>query len=173
MFNCTYFSFLFCYSLLCLRLRGDDQFHVVGPYLNLLEPSENQKISDVFMGCRKRPLAWNGLILYKINCMNEVSLPCFTVIQNSETFSGSILGPTLFLIYINNISDDVICNITTYDYNDDANLYLLCDQTSDLWQQTGIGFWTWIWSSRLCGLKQELACSFQCWKNSIGFVWLI
>ena len=95
MFNRTYFSFLFCYSLLCLWLRGANQFDVIGPYLNLLEASEKQKISDVFRGCRKRPLAWNRLILYKINCLNEVSLPCFTVIQNSETFSGSILGPTL------------------------------------------------------------------------------
>ena len=29
-----------------------------------------------------------------------------------------------------------------------------------------IGFWTWIWSTRHCGLGQEVACWFQCWKNS-------
>ena len=36
---------------------------------------------------------------------------------------------------------------------------------------TRIGFWNWIWSTRHCGLGQEVACWFQCWKNSTGFVW--
>ena len=46
---------------------------------------------------------------------------------------GSILGPTLFLLYINDLPDDVICNIAIY--TDDATLFCKCDQVSDLWQQ--------------------------------------
>ena len=46
---------------------------------------------------------------------------------------GSILGPTLFLLYINELSDDAICNIVIY--ADDTTLYSKCDQASDLWQQ--------------------------------------
>ena len=45
----------------------------------------------------------------------------------------SILGPTLFLLYINDFPDDVICDIAIY--TDDTTLYSKCDQTSDLWQQ--------------------------------------
>ena len=30
---------------------------------------------------------------------------------NAEVLHGSIFGPTIFLLYINNLPDDVICNI--------------------------------------------------------------
>ena len=46
---------------------------------------------------------------------------------------GSILGPTLFLLYINDLADDVLCDIAIY--IDDTALYYKCDRTSDLWQQ--------------------------------------
>ena len=46
---------------------------------------------------------------------------------------GSILGHTLFLLYINDLPDDVVCNIAIC--ADDTTLYSKSDQASDLWQQ--------------------------------------
>ena len=46
---------------------------------------------------------------------------------------GFIVDPKLFLLYINDLPDDVICNIAIY--ADDTTLYSKCDQASDLWQQ--------------------------------------
>ena len=48
---------------------------------------------------------------------------------NAEVPHGSILGSTLFLLYINDLPD-VICNIAIY--ADDTALYSNCDQIPDL-----------------------------------------
>ena len=52
---------------------------------------------------------------------------------NAGAPQGSNLGPTLFLLYINHLPDDVICNNAIY--ADDTTLYSKCDQASDLRQQ--------------------------------------
>ena len=44
-----------------------------------------------------------------------------------------ILGPSLFLLYINDLPDYVICNNAIY--ADDTALYTKRDRASDLWQQ--------------------------------------
>ena len=56
---------------------------------------------------------------------------------NAGVPQGSILCPALFLLYINNLPDDAICDIAVY--GNDTTLYSKCDQASDLWQQCELG----------------------------------
>ena len=56
---------------------------------------------------------------------------------NAGVPEGSIFGPTLFLLYLNDLPDDVICDIAIY--TDDTTLYSKYDQTFDLWQQLELG----------------------------------
>ena len=77
-----------------------------------------------------------GLIYFRSNrqrrvVLNGKSLQEYPV--NVGLPHESILGPRLFVLYINDLPDDVICNIAIY--ADNTTLYSKCDQASDLWQQ--------------------------------------
>ena len=73
-----------------------------------------------FLSNRRLPVVLDGKFL------QEYSV-------NAGVPKGSILGPTLLLLYINDFADDVICNIAIY--VDDATLCSNCDPASDLCQQ--------------------------------------
>ena len=57
---------------------------------------------------------------------------------NAGVSQGSILGHTLFLLYIKNLPGNIISNIAIY--ADDTTLYSKCDQVSDRWQQLELAF---------------------------------
>ena len=60
------------------------------------------------------------------------SSPEFAI--NAGVPQGSILGPTFFLLFINDLPDIVLSKITIY--ADDNTLYCLsCEKASDMWKQ--------------------------------------
>ena len=73
------------------------------------------------------------------NLSHAISVQVLGLISVIDGFGwlSESLGPTLFLLYINDLPD-VICNIAIY--ADDTTLYSKCDQAFDLWQQLELAF---------------------------------
>ena len=98
-------------------------------------------------------IIWLSGLLCKFNCYGVsgqifglissfLNIRCLQVVLdgssqkypvNAGVLEGIILGPTVFLLYINDLPDDVIFDIAIY--ADDTTLYRKCDQASDLWQE--------------------------------------
>ena len=86
------------------------------------------------MGSKKLRGAWCFSEL--ASSSTDLSAPenlLFTALVNAGVPRDPILGPTLFLLYINDLPDYVICDISII--VDDTTLYSKCDHASDLWQQ--------------------------------------
>ena len=86
---------------------------------------------------------------------------------NAGVPQESILGPPFFLLYFNDLPDDVIFNIAIYP--DDTTVYSKCDQASDLWQQLELA----------SGLESDLQDTVACCRKwfvdfnagKTGFIW--
>ena len=52
---------------------------------------------------------------------------------NAGVCQGSILGLTLFLLHIDDLPDDIFCDIAIF--ADNTTLYSKCGNASDLWQE--------------------------------------
>ena len=96
-------------------------------HANLLHKTKSYRIASQIFGLISSFLS-NRRLRVVLNGKSSQEYPV-----NAGVSQGSILGPSLFLLYINDLPDDVSCN--TAIYADDTTLYSKCDQTSDLWQQ--------------------------------------
>ena len=69
-----------------------------------------------------------------------------------------------FLTIINNLPDDVICNIVIYADNNNTTHYSKCDQASDLWEQLELV------SELESGLRRSrLGQNVTCWLEKLSF----
>ena len=80
-----------------------------------------------------RPIQQNVTLLHRLQIRVSDGKSSQEYPVNAGAPQGSILGATRFLLYINDLPDDVICDIAIY--ADDTTLYFKCDQASGQWKQ--------------------------------------
>ena len=98
--------------------------------------------------------------------LNEKSSQEYPV--NTGVPQGSILGSNLFLLYINDLPDDVICD--TAIYADDTTLYSKSDQASDLWQQLELASELESDLRDILDWGKKWLLVIQWWENSAGLI---
>ena len=101
-------------------------------HAGLLQKLKSYGISGQIFGCISSFLS-NQQLQVVLDDKSSQEYPV-----NDEIFQTSILVPTLFLLYINDLPDDVICDIAVY--ADDTTLYSKCDQAPDLLRQLELAF---------------------------------
>ena len=133
------------------QLQIFSQSYLIG----LLGPLTDLELLELWHLIYPRLLTGCGMLVFLTNLSHRISGLIFGLIssflsnrwvpvvldsKSSQEYpvdagvpQGSILGPTLLLLCINDLPHDVICNIASY--ADDTTFYSKCDQASDLWQQ--------------------------------------
>ena len=123
---------LLCQSFFCgyfHRLRLLELWHLISKAFNmvwhtfLLDKRKSYLISGQVLGFK--PLAGLQVVLEGKSAQEYLF--------NAGVPRGYILGPALFILYINGLLYDAVCNIATC--ADDTTLNSKCDQAFDLWQQ--------------------------------------
>ena len=71
------------------------------------------------------------LFLRRLAVVFDGKLSVFAIIAG--VLQGSILGPTIFLLFINNLPD--IVHLKIFIYGDDTTLYSDCEKASNIWKQ--------------------------------------